>query len=427
MAKYFDLRLPQYRCTLAEYPSIHPNFIGREMPEAVGLCEYTEGTTPGAVEAIYVDTAAFKYLALRGSARSILSVYADGVLLAPADYTVGYADGGRTYITFDADRGEAKITFDCEGYSYVDWDWGGSAGGYVRNPAYVILFVLAFFLEIPEADIDVDSFDDLAARYTALGEDDAGYLVVQDEKEASQVLQELLFTYGAKMWVAADGRITVGRKDETDLTATAYLFQQIDAIEEAQKPSGFSEACNYAPVRWRHYPTANLFVGSKVAERASSIAAFEAEIMPSQAFDFPWTDSEALADLRAEEELLKLGFGDQRLQLKVSIEHIDELEILSTIRFQDPWGISLTGAGDVGRYFYIEKLTYDLMGNTIDIEAIDLEWLLREYVLFGDEDEIASNWSSASESDRMWGYMCDEITWEFADGEPGKIMMDENA
>jgi hypothetical protein len=427
LAKYFELRLPQYRCTVEEYPSIHPNFIGREMPEAIGLCEYTEGTTPGAVEAIYVDTTIFKYLALRGPGRSILAVYSDGALVAPADYSILYADGGRTYIVFDADQEEAKITFDCEGYSYVDWDWGGSPGGYVRNPAYVILFVLAFFFGIPEDDIDIDSFDLLAADYEALGEDDSGYLVIQDEKEATQLLQELLFTYGAKMWVAADGRITVGRKDVSELTPDAYLFQQIDAIEEAQKPSGFSEACNYAPVRWRHYPTANLFVGSKVAQRLSSISAFEAEIMPSQAFDFPWTDSETLADFRAEEELLKLGFGDQRLQLKISTEHIDELDILSTFRFQDPWGISLTGGGDVGRYFYVEKITYNLMDNTMEIEAIDLEWLLREYMILGDEDEIADNWSSASEADRMWAYLCDELTWEFADAEPGKIMMDENA
>jgi hypothetical protein len=424
LEKYFSTKVPRYTSTVAEYPNIHPNCVGWEMPEVLGRAVLDSGSSPGAIEAVYVNTATHKYLAARGSLHAILNVYADGTLIAPAQYDVTYEDGGRTYITFHSDKGDARITFDAEGYSYADWD---SANGYVQNPIYIVLFALAFFAEIPDANVDVGSFDDLAARYMALGFAESGYLILQDETDISTVLQDLLWTYGAKLWPSLDGKITIGRKDLLDITPVVLLYDQIDALAEPVKSQGFDEAVNYAPIKWRFYPTANYYAESKIALRQSSIDAFEATIMPKGGdWMFPWTMSEALVDLRAGEELLKLGFGEQRLTLEVSTEHMMELDILENFAFQDPYALHAFGLGAVAKLYYADRLTYDVLGGRLTIEAVDLQWLLRQYFVLGDEDIQASNWSAATEPDRMYGYLCDEVTGKFVDGEPGKILIDEN-
>ncbi|MCK4648098.1 hypothetical protein KAT51_01100 [bacterium] len=92
-------------------------------------------------------------------------------------------------------------------------------------------------------------------------------------------------------------------------------------------------------------------------------------------------------------------------------------------------GPSATGAGQQGRYYYIESLDYDFMGDKINVVAIDLQYMLSRHFVLGDETSLASNWSSAGEADRMFGYLCDEnanpLAWHFADGAPGKALMDE--
>jgi hypothetical protein len=426
LEKYLKVKIPKYKCTVEEYPNLHPNSIGKEMPEVLGRASLTEEPAPGAIEAIYVDTVNFEYLAARGSLKAINQVYSDGQLVDPADYIINYKDGGRTYIEFDNDQGENKITFNADGYTYADWDDQETGGEFVRNPAYIILFLLTFLAEVPEPDVDIPAFEDLATVYADMGVAQDGYLILQDQKDAEGPLQELLWTYGAKIWENLEGQITIGRKDPTDVGYSLTLFDQIDALEEPEKPLGFDLAVNYAPIQWEYYPTANAFYKSKLKIWQASIDAFETEMMPGTAWDFPWTTSELLVDQRASEEILKLGFGNQRLTLTVSMQHFDNLEILQNFAFQDPFGLHPNGLGEEGHRYYIEALTYDLIGGQITISAIDLDWALRQYMVLGDENVLSPNWTAAGEPERLYAYLCDEATGAFADGEPGKIKIDEN-
>lgn len=377
LAKYFEVKAPQLRCTEKEYPNIHPNHAGKEMPDVLGRAVLDEGAAMGAVEAICVNTATFRYLAARGSLARVLTVYADSVVVAPANYAVSYADGGRTYITFTADQGDKKITFDCEGYSYAGWDTAGSgsgAAGYVSNPAYIMLFVLAFFAGLPQADIDIASFDELASFYEAMSVDAEAYLVLQDARDISAVMQELLFTFGAKLWISRAGLVTIGRKDAAESAAAATFFEAIDATAEPTRIQGFDEAVNFAPVRWRFYPTANLYLNGATYSYPDSIDAFGTEIMPRSAWEFPWTGSAGLVDLRCEEELLKLGYGEQKLRLPLSVEHLFEVDILDTFQFADPYEIAVASAPEPFHDYYIERISCDFMAMTITILAVDFSW-----------------------------------------------------
>lgn len=144
---------------------------------------------------------------------------------------------------------------------------------------------------------------------------------------------------------------------------------------------------------------------------------------------YPFIVSSTLIDQLATEKLTQYSHGDPKLKFSVPIHFFDELDIFYNMRWQDLMGISSTGAGEAGRYYYIESMDYDFMGDKINVVAIDLQYILRRYFILGDETALASNWSSASESDRIYGYLCDETdnpkAWHFADGEPGKALVNE--
>lgn len=424
--KYFQIKIPLHICTKADYPNIHESAIGgKPRPVVVGeasLIPAVAGENSGAIEAPYVDTVNHSYLAADFSLFAIPQVYSANVLKAtPGDYSIAYRDGGRTYIDFTADQGDNRITFNGKGCSIPMWD---SANGFIQNPAYVISFLLTQLVGMPINYLDMDSFDVLAALFTTLGWHESGFLVIHNEaRDAWSVLQELLFTFGAKLWPARDGRLTIGRKDITNYSTNLYIFEQLDLLEPPNRAYNLPSAVNFVNSKWNYAPAHSAFQGSMEKSRASSITKFGKEVM--EEWLFPWTTSEAVVTQRTTEELLKRGFGDPKVEFSVKLkEFIDNLDIFSNFRLQDPWGPSSTGTGQVGHYYYVESLTYDPQNEKIDVVGIDMQWLLRQYFIFGDRGSLASLWPNAEEADRMFGYFCNRETGLFADNEPGKIWKD---
>ena len=107
---------------MGEFANIDPAAIGKGMPVVLGLNSIA-GNAAGAVEAWYVDTANFEYLAAGAHLESVTQVYVNNVLKStPAHYQILYKDGDRTYIDFTTNQGDAKITYNATGFSYVGWN-----------------------------------------------------------------------------------------------------------------------------------------------------------------------------------------------------------------------------------------------------------------------------------------------------------------
>lgn len=422
-ALYFKKKVPLYFCTVEEYPNIHENAVGKPMPEVLGLAVSTAADNAGAVEAVYVDKTTFKYLAARGSLYEITTVYGDGQTINPADYSVTYEDGGRTYITFTASQENKKITFNCKGYMFEDWD---SANGYVQNPAWVMAFFLALLMEVPENHLNLGSFEDLATKFEDMGFEENGKLILQKDQDGEAVLKELLFTFGTMSCFDKSGRFQVERKDVTDFATDITIFSQIDTLDHPVREFNTGEAFNRMKARWDFIPAADYFLQSKLYEWDSSIEDLEQDLEPSSGADFPWTDSPDLVDMRCQEELLRYGYGCPRYRFSVALNWIDILDLFTNFKLQDPFGIDTTGTGEVGRYCYVESLMIDFEGRRIEVIAADMSYILRLYMILGDEADLADNYSTASEWMKMYAYLCDEATWRFANGDPGKIMIDEN-
>lgn len=148
-------------------------------------------------------------------------------------------------------------------------------------------------------------------------------------------------------------------------------------------------------------------------------------------WELPFIISSTLVDQLIAEELVQYSLGSPKLKFSVPLHFFDEIDIFHNMRWQDLMGLSSTGVGEKGRYYYIESLEYDFMGDQINVIAIDMQYILKRYFILGDETALASNWSSASESDKVFGYLCDETQGLnsdqslFANGEPGKALVDE--
>jgi len=237
--KYFDKKVPLYRITNEEFPNAHEVAIGQSMPEVLGLNYLNETDCKGAVQAHCIDTTSFIYLAARGNLHSITQVYSDGVLKStPGDYAVSYDALGYTLITFTASQGDNKVTFNCTGYMYDDWN---SANSYVQNPAYIIAFLFAFLAEVPIARLDMVSINALAAKFETAGYEESGRLILQDEKDFEVTLAELLFTYGTKGYPTKEGKFKTEKKDITDFLTAMTIWGQLDVEGQAERKYNYRE------------------------------------------------------------------------------------------------------------------------------------------------------------------------------------------
>ena len=273
--KYFKIMLPSGVCTAEEFPNIHPDHVGKAMPEVLGQVSLMTGENLGAVEAVHVNTSTHEYLAAAGTMKSIDQVYSANVLKSsPGDYSITYKEGGRTYIDFVADQGNNKITFNGKGYSYGGWD---SASGFVQNPAYVVGYVMAVLCKVPFSLIDLVSVEALATIYTNKAWDTSGKLILQEPTDAIEVMRQLLFSFGARCFPAKDGRYSLKRKQIDDYQTTTVIFEQLDLLEPADRQFGLDEAVNVIKANYDYIPTWNLFKSGVKDQRDDIIDDFEHE------------------------------------------------------------------------------------------------------------------------------------------------------
>jgi hypothetical protein len=374
MRGIFKMKIPQYICTREIYPLIHKDHEGRAMPEALGLCSLVaaDSHTPGAIEAVLIDKPAKKYLCARGSLRGIDQVYANGKI-KNSGWTVSYADGGRTYLTFTNSQGAKRITFNCRGYMYAAWD---SANGYVQNPAYVLLFYLAFFLGVAQDDLNIQSFIDMAAYFVDQGWDEAGKFIAQEQSESNSSLQELLVSFGLRYWNDTDGRIKVGRRDVSTYTSAEHIFCQLDVLDRPEKPMNWGEAINYLAYTWDNFPCSNVMIGSGITLNQDSID-FLGE--KRSELGFPWTTDENMALALAEEELFRMAYGNPKFNAKIPFFWLNHVDIGDVVAIQDLFGINVLGLGEATHYYLINSISPDFKGYNIALDLEDTTYLLGIY------------------------------------------------
>ncbi len=267
--KYFTKKVPENICTKDDFPWIHPDHEGRCMPEILGNASLLgDYEYQGAVEAVYVNTTGPTFWCLASA--GIITIPTGEVWIGTdqktegGEYNVVY-ESGHTYIQFLAghDPGEKTVTFNAHGYTVPLWD---SANGYIQNLAYIIQYFLRFIMELPAELVNSPSFTTLASYYEEMGVDENCYLILQDRVDAMEVLRQLLFTGGAKGFMAMDGEFNVQRKNicNWEIDSTDYhIFEQIELFDSAHRQWNLTSAVNTVNVEYGFIPWQNLYTGAK--------------------------------------------------------------------------------------------------------------------------------------------------------------------
>ena len=262
--KYFSKKIPANICTVADFPDIHPDHVGRYMPEVLGECVVGAGyDRPGAVEAVFIDTTGppYVHLASRGELNDVTAVYrADGTLINPINWT--FIAGPPSTISINHADGNGTVYFDAEGYFLPAWD---STNGYIQNLVYIIEYLLFTLMEMPTSLLDPASFDDLADYFDDQGWGTNGFLIIQKRQDAMEVLRQLLFTGGIKGYVAKGGKFTVDIKDINDYEITStdsHLFTQTDLLRASERRWNLTKAINIVNARFGFIPWQQLWIGA---------------------------------------------------------------------------------------------------------------------------------------------------------------------
>lgn len=283
--KYFERELPANICTSADYPDIQPDHEGKSMPEVLGEC-VVDATFehPGAIEAVHVSTIPpYQYLLSSGVLNAVTAVYVDDVLQAPASYA--FIPGTPSLLNLANDQGDKRVTFNTEGYSFAVWD---SVNGYIQNPAYIMLYFLRYILGIPLSMLDVESFDDLANIYINMGAETSGKLILQIVDEALETLRQLLFSFGAKGFMALGGKFRVGRKDISNYSTNTFLSDQNDALSQAEIKQNLTKAMNVSKDNFNYIPWQKIFLSAVEASRPTYPEPIEdPNKLPDKYYDFP--------------------------------------------------------------------------------------------------------------------------------------------
>jgi len=287
--KYFSKKIPANVCTVEDYPDIHPDHIGRYMPEVLGEC--VVGAThekPGAVQAVYIDTDGPPYihLASRGELNAVTAVYReDGTLINGANWT--FIAGPPSTISVNHADGNGTIYFNAEGYSVAAWD---SGAGYIQNLVYIIEYLLHYLMDMPIELIDQASFDTLATYFNDQGWGDTGFLILQKRQDAMEVLRQLLFTGGIKGYVAKGGDFVVDIKDtfNYEITSTdSHLFTQTDLLQAPDRQWNLTKAINTVNARYGFIPWQQLWLDAESDYKENFYDADMEEDIEMRGKDYP--------------------------------------------------------------------------------------------------------------------------------------------
>ena len=259
--KYFKKNLPFLKATKKRFNNVHSDYEGVPLPDILGKAKYIGEEEKGAVEALYVNTKNYTYLAAGGKLHEITEVYSDNVLKTETTHwTKKYGDGF-TFIKFTSDQGDNRITFNCEGYRNSAWD---SENGYIQNPAYICCYVLMTLMGVPLDFVDYGSVEEMASLYVVMGMETSGKLIcAEDQQSAMEIFRELLFSFGMKCWISKEGKFTFGRKDMSAFSTDTIIFEQQDLLDVLYRKMGLKDAVTRGKVEWDYIPAHNLYKASK--------------------------------------------------------------------------------------------------------------------------------------------------------------------
>lgn len=153
-------------------------------------------------------------------------------------------------------------------------------------------------------------------------------------------------------------------------------------------------------------------------EDPDSIAGYR-EVAKSRELDFYYVRDEATALDLAQRELMFTRYVPRLIYWRQPLSGLS-IELGDLVKMTHLDGVGLSGTGFVDTPLLVERHNFDPKKLSVYMEAWDVERLFSTSFRLGDDD-WAVTWTTASEEQRrIYGFLADETTGLFSDGEPGK-------
>lgn len=185
-------------------------------------------------------------------------------------------------------------------------------------------------------------------------------------------------------------------------------FKVVDRPADLENVVAYNFGRNYATGGWK-YDT------REVADSGSITLALQTK--KSETLDLWLAPTSAQAGDVAARRLLRTK------EIPRTVTFVTGLQALNTELGDVVLVTHLEGIGASGwvdRAIFLTRHELDPDRLTITLEGIDVDRLFAGNFVLGDEGVLAADWGSATETDKTYGYLCDEVTEEFGDGTAGK-------
>lgn len=227
--------VPKGKVTESDWPASALAVRGLRTPILYGRVSSANGANDGAIPCHYVDSGGFRYLVCAGWAKSVDTVYKDGVAVAASAYTITHpVVNGRLYtlIDFTATQGASSITCDAQGYETV----GDGSGTLITDPPTVLAHLLHNWVYgdyrtgpwlTSTAPVDAASF--ATTFFSARGYEASAYIATK--RTGLALVNDFLKSFEMRGYWSTDGKMALHVEDFTTWFYVTALVLPEDSIE----------------------------------------------------------------------------------------------------------------------------------------------------------------------------------------------------
>ena len=390
--------------------------IGSRMPLIYGDVSLAG---KGACNLIKLDNVG-KYLVAGHACVGVDSVYVDGVLQTlTTHYTLDTSEaftGGIldlictvTFTSGNIPDSYDTISANVQG---IDYDTDGT-GILIENPADQLLHFIEDVVVIPAALIDSSAF--VTASDVA---DDRNYIgagIVNTEKTVKTVISEICFSILATPYHTNEGKLAVNIFNVTlaGITEAVKYSDQNSILQGSFKQTvDVNNIVNDITVSYKYDYTNGEY--ALTASGSDENAITDDLKTYDRSLNFDWIRDTATVNDIIQRYLLRYSYPVINVNFKAPLVALtnDLADFIKVTHFAG------TGSsGFDGRLFEIIRLDPNMDNLSVSVTGIDSQTWVQHGFFLGDGAVIEDDWGNASDSDKLYGYLADETTEQFTNGE----------
>jgi len=303
------------------------------------------------------------------------------------------------------------------------------SGTLVTDPVDFLEIVLSRFVELPDSLLDNDSFV-TAKVFTVRNSYQVAGAVTQDV-EWTTFIEEYCYNFRMDVWLKNNGKIACGFFETTVNDPDArHITDIVDILDGSYKYSTeFTSIINKIRYEFkRDYVTDTYLLSSFEDDQSSIQRTKQVYEWPEGTLQLNWIRDIVTAQRVVAATINLFSEANPIVTMEIpftgQFEPVDLTDKLNITTAQGPFYDAATNIrGYTNRLHRVIEVAVDINDYKMDIKLQDMFRLSYNCFFLGDDtwDTDELDWLTASEENQQtYGYLCDETSGQFSNGDPGK-------